>query len=163
VPPAPETRRGIGIGELAPEFELAGPCGAAASLSSLRSPGLPVVLLFLSAGCGSCRELHPHLHRWQITLAEHVTLVAIVAGNEDAALELCTEHGVDNVLFDEAAAPLWHTFHMPGTPSGVVVAPDGHVASASVSGAGALEELVRQTIRNGLQTAEAWKQPSPVA
>jgi hypothetical protein len=52
---------------------------------------------------------------------------------------------------------------MPGTPSGVVIAPDGRVASASVSGAEALEELVRQTIRNGLQTAEAWKQPTPVA
>ena len=161
--PAPETRRGIAQGEMAPEFELAGPCGATASLSSLRGSGLPVVLLFLSAGCGSCRELHPHLHRWQVTLAEHVTLAAVVAGNEDAALALCTEHGVDNVLYDDAPAPLWHSYHMPGTPSGVVVAPDGRVASASVSGAQALEELVRQTIRNGLQTAEAWKQPTPVA
>jgi thiol-disulfide isomerase/thioredoxin/uncharacterized membrane protein YphA (DoxX/SURF4 family) len=163
VPPAPETRRGIAIGEPAPEFELAGPCGSTASLGSLRSSGLPVVVLFLSAGCGSCRELHPHLRRWQVTLAEHVTLAAIVAGNEDAALTLCTEHGVDNVLYDDAPAPLWQSYHMPGTPSGVVIAPDGRVASASVSGAEALEELVRQTIRNGLQTAEAWKQPTPVA
>jgi hypothetical protein len=52
---------------------------------------------------------------------------------------------------------------MPGTPSGVVVAPDGRIASASVIGDRPLEELVRQTIRHGMQPSETWTQPAPVA
>jgi thiol-disulfide isomerase/thioredoxin/uncharacterized membrane protein YphA (DoxX/SURF4 family) len=164
VPPPPaEHRRGLAVGELAPEFELAGPCGAVESLASLRGSGLPVVLLFLSGGCGSCRELHPHLHRWQVTLAEHVTLAVIMLGNEDAALTLCSEHEVENVLHDDRDTPLWHAYEMPGTPSGVVVAPDGRIASASVIGDRPLEELVRQTIRHGMQPSETWTQPAPVA
>jgi hypothetical protein len=92
-----------------------------------------------------------------------VTIAVIMTGRAEAAQALCTEHGVDHVLLDEGGEPLWNVYQMPGTPSGVAVAPDGRVASGVVRGADALEELVRQTIRHSPQTADQWTQPSPVA
>jgi peroxiredoxin len=162
-PRPPRDLHGLPLGAPAPAFELPGSCGTAAlSLASLRAAGLPVVLIFLDESCGACRELHPHLHRWQVTLAERVTIGVITTGT-DAAGDLCTDHGVENVLVDAAGDPLWGTYEMPGTPSAVAVAADGSVASAAVRGAEAIEELVRQTIRQGAQTVETWKQLTPVA
>jgi uncharacterized membrane protein YphA (DoxX/SURF4 family)/peroxiredoxin len=162
--PAPKPEwRGIPLGEPAPDFELTSPGDETVSLGSLRSAGLPVVLLFLSSGCGACRELHPHLHRWQVALAERMTIAVIMNGDADAARVLCTEHDVQHVLVDDGGSPLWESYRMPGTPSGVRIAPDGRVASAAVRGAEALEELVRQTIRHESQTAAQWTQPTPVA
>src|SRR6478609_9621716 len=120
--------------------------------------------MFLDAGCGACRQLHPHLNRWQVALAERISIAVIMSGEVDAARALCSEHRVANVLVDDAGEdPLWEAYRMPGTPSAVAVAPDGSVASAAVRGADALEELVRQTVRHASQTADEWKQPSPAA
>jgi peroxiredoxin len=162
-PAVPHERRGIPLGQPAPDFELRAACDAPASLASLRRAGVPVVLTFLDGGCGSCQELHPHLQRWQVTLSERVAIAVIMSGGAEAARALCTDYGVQNVLVDDSDEPLWRAYRMPGTPSAVAVASDGRVASAAVRGPDALEELVRQTIRGGLQTSEAWKQPSPVA
>jgi hypothetical protein len=161
-PPTPPDRRGLPRGAVAPDFELGGPCDGPASLASLRARGVPVVLLFLDAGCGSCRELHPHLRRWQLALAERLSIAVVMTGAAEGAQALCTDHGVRNVLVDDGDEPLWSTYLMPGTPSGVAVSPDGLVASPAVRGPDALEELVRQTVRHGAQTEDAWKQPSPV-
>ena len=155
---------GIPLGQPAPDFQLKGACEGAASLASLRTAGLPVVLMFLAAGCGSCRELHPHLRRWQVTLAERVAIAVIMTGEAEGAKALCTDRGIQNVLVDAGDEPLWETYRMPGTPSAVAVAPDGRIASDAVRGADALEELVRQTVRRAPQAAERWqRQPSPVA
>jgi hypothetical protein len=115
--------------------------------------------MFLDSGCGSCRELHPHLHRWQVALAERVAIAVIMTGEPEAAHTLCSERGVQNVLVDPGDEPLWEAYRMPGTPSGVAVAPDGRIASAAVRGPDALEELVRQTIRNSAR----WTPQTPVA
>ena len=155
-------RAGIPVGTPAPAFSLEVACGGEGSLAALCGAGLPVVVMFLSSGCGACSELHPHLGRWQTTLADELTIAVIVAGNADAALRLCDEHGVSNVLIDNVDDPLWRAYRMPGTPSALAVAPDGTVASRAVLGADALEELVRQTIRRSAEADETWKQPSPL-
>jgi thiol-disulfide isomerase/thioredoxin len=153
---------GIPVGSPAPEFSLRDACGDEGSLTSLRSAGLPVVLLFLSSGCGACRELHPHLGRWQTTLGERLSIAVIMAGEADAARMLCGEHGVRNVLIDGPGDPLWQVYGMPGTPSGLAVAPDGAVASVAVRGPDALEELVRHTLGYAGQADGTWKQPVPM-
>jgi peroxiredoxin len=152
---------GIPPGELAPSFELRGACDGPASLESLRSAGVPVVLMFLRTGCGVCSTLHPHLRRWQIALADRVSIAVIVDG-ADAARDLCTEHRVENVLVDDRSNPVRLAYQMPTTPSAVAVSPYGRVASDAVRGADAIEELVRQTIRLSPVPGAA-KEPSPVA
>ena len=160
--PLPPDRGGLEVGQPAPDFELPGACNEAARLAALRSAGRPLVLMFVSAGCGACRELHPHLHRWQVALAERLVLAIVMTGDAAAARELCSEHGVENVFVDETDKPLWEIYKMPGTPSAVAIATDGTIASSSVSGADAIEQLVRHTVRQGEQTAEAWKRATPV-
>jgi uncharacterized membrane protein YphA (DoxX/SURF4 family)/thiol-disulfide isomerase/thioredoxin len=160
----PPSGHGMALGTPAPGFELSSPCGGRpGSLDSLRAAGLPVVLMFLGGGCGSCRQIQPHLHRWQVTLEERLSIAVVFSGMDHQARELCTDFGIDNVLFAERAYPLWGTYEMPGTPSAVLISADGHIASGSVLGADALEELVRQTIRHEPQIADAWNQLTPVA
>jgi hypothetical protein len=120
------------------------------------------VLVFLDGGCGSCSELHPHLGRWQKTLAERVVIAVIISGQIEAARPLCEEHAIANVLFDGTSERLSNIYRMPGTPSAVALDSEGRIASKPVLGADGIEELVRQAIRRGAASTEPWKQPSPV-
>jgi uncharacterized membrane protein YphA (DoxX/SURF4 family) len=77
--------------------------------------GLPAALVFVSPGCGPCRELVPQLESWR--------------GAMDGRLGLVT---VENAS----------AFGVATTPSAVIVAPDGSIASGTATGAVGVEELV---------------------
>jgi thiol-disulfide isomerase/thioredoxin/uncharacterized membrane protein YphA (DoxX/SURF4 family) len=153
--------RGLEPGVPAPEFRLQSAAGGTYSLGSLRERGLPIVVLFLDSGCGSCRELHPHLRRWQRALRDRLALVVVMRGEPSAATALTDEHGVTDVLVDHGFDPLSARFQITSTPSAVVVGSDGRIGSRPVRGAAAIEELVRQTIKLAEDVGK-WKQPTAI-
>jgi peroxiredoxin len=153
--------RGLEPGTPAPAFSLPTASGDTCSLEALHERGLPIVLIFIDSGCGSCVELHPHLRRWQRALRDRLSIAVVARGDASAATALAEQHGVTDVLVDTGPEPLSARFRIQSAPSAVVVDGSGEVATRPARGADAIEELVRQTLKRA-QDAETWKQPSPI-
>ena len=145
---------GLPVGDPAPEFALRNLDGDHATLASLHDRGRPVVLFFTHPRCGPCHEILPSLARWQTSFAEELTIVIVSAGGLDANRELYETQGVTEVLLQQASE-VYDAYAMRGTPSAVVVAPDGRIASATAEGGFPIEELVRLTLRRAAPVVQA--------
>lgn len=132
---------GLPIGERAPAFALAAVDGAETSLDLLRANGKPIVLLFTDPGCGPCTALLPDISRWQQVHAADATIVLVSRGSEDANRAKRTEFGVTNVLMQENRE-VAEAYRAAGTPSAVLVRPDGTIGSPVVAGADGIRQLV---------------------
>lgn len=136
---------GLPVGTQAPEFGLVSVHGETLTLGTLRSAGKPVLLLFTSPGCGPCESLMPEVGTWQRDRDGAVTVGIISAGPPDAIAAVAGEHGLRNVLRQEA----WEvaeSYHYRGTPSAVVVSPDGRIATPLVAGPDPIRSLFSRTV-----------------
>jgi thiol-disulfide isomerase/thioredoxin len=116
----------------APDFE---------ALGALLERRLPLLLVFISPGCGPCEALMPDLASWQSAHAEHLT-VAVLANGESAEIGAEAErHGLVDV-FADAEGQMYDAYEASGTPSAVLIAADGTVASFVAAGPSAIAELV---------------------
>jgi peroxiredoxin len=136
---------GLLRGMEAPDFELTALRGEAATLRDLTSESRPVVLIFLSAGCGSCAPLVAEIGRWQESLAENVVLAPIFSGERATVVRLTEDHDLTIALADEGTAT-FDRYLLPTMPSAVLIDPDGTIAGAAAVGPPAVEELIRAAI-----------------
>jgi len=134
-------QRGLDPGTPAPAFELAEADGATVSLEHLLAPRLPLLLLFTSPGCGPCDALLPDVASWQSAHADRLTVAIFVDGEPAEVRATAERHGLGTVLVDSGGR-VYDAYDASGTPSAVLVAGDGTVASRLASGAGAIAELV---------------------
>ncbi len=156
---------GLPVGAEAPTFRLQGLYGETLTLEALRAPGKPVMLLFTDPDCGPCTAMLPEIGRWQGEHAEKLTISLISRGVLEDNRTKSTEHGLTNVLLQED----WEVseaYQVAGTPSAVIVEPDGKVGSSVAGGSIAIESLVAQTVgvpRPGLplQPQQAQGEPCP--
>ena len=111
------------------------------SLADLLAPGLPVLLVTLSPGCGPCKRLRPDVARWAQLFAGRVTVVALATGTAEANLPSYADLGLLTVLVDEDAA-VRTALGTSATPSAVVIGSDGRLASPVAGG----ENLVRRLL-----------------
>jgi peroxiredoxin len=132
---------GLPVGSPAPDFALPGLDGDEVTLAGLRSAGRPVLLVFGSPGCSSCRSLMPQVATWQSEYSERFTTVLISAGTiAQARAETDGQHlGTVAVQPDRAVAT---AYQATGTPSALVVSAEGQVASPVAAGADAIRSLV---------------------
>jgi thiol-disulfide isomerase/thioredoxin/uncharacterized membrane protein YphA (DoxX/SURF4 family) len=79
--------------------------------------GLPTAVVFVSPDCGPCRALIPELARWRSAMDGRLTLLTVDAGASE--------------------------FGVTATPSALIVAPDGRIASGTATGVAGVEALVR--------------------
>ena len=136
---------GLPVGARAPAFALSGLHGETLTLDALCAQQKPLLLLFSDPGCGPCSTLLPDVGRWQREYVGQLTTVVISRGTVAANRAKSTEHGVTSILLqqnDEVA----QAYHSAGTPSGVIVLPDGTIGSPIKPGVDALRELVQTTI-----------------
>lgn len=133
---------GLEPGDEAPGFTLEDLTGESeVTLRELLGPGLPVLLVFTSPGCAACEALMPDLAGWQVAHADRLT-VAVVAEGEPDELRVHAEHrGLRRVLAD-ADGELYDAYEAAGTPSAVLVAPDGAIGSRLAVGPSRIVELV---------------------
>jgi peroxiredoxin len=96
--------------------------------------------------------------RWEHEYASALTLAVISQGTPEANLHKSAEHGISRVLLqhDREVAEQYQAF---GTPSAVLVQPDGHIGSSLSPGADAIRALVARTVGS---PAEAGALPPPV-
>jgi peroxiredoxin len=146
--PAQSQQPGLPIGSQAPEFSLNGLYGETLTLDALRATQKPVLLLFTDPGCGPCTALLPEIRRWQKEHAEKLTISLISRGSLEQNRAKSTEHGLRDVLLQQE----WevaHSYEAYGTPSAVLVLPDGRIGSPLASGEEAIQNLVAQAAGAG--------------
>jgi peroxiredoxin/uncharacterized membrane protein YphA (DoxX/SURF4 family) len=132
--------KGLPVGTQAPDFELPGLNGERLTLDSLCASGKPVMLLFTSSGCGPCTEMLPEIARWQEDLAETLTISLISGGEPEENRAKSSEHGLRDVLLDDRGVS--DEYEVRGTPSAVLVRPDGTMGSSIALGGEAIGALV---------------------
>jgi methylamine dehydrogenase accessory protein MauD len=142
-PPTPAApAAGLPVHSQAPFFRLADLDGESVTLDALRAEGRPLLLLFTDPDCGPCNALLPEIGRWQREIAT-ATVVVVSRGAADANRTKAAEHGVTRLLLQEnwevAAA-----YRVAGTPSAVVVLPDGTVGSPLAQGLEEIRALVER-------------------
>jgi peroxiredoxin len=154
---------GLPVGDEAPAFSLSGLHGETITLNSLRSSGQPVMLLFTDPGCGPCTALLPEIRRWQREHSEQLTVSLVSRGGLEANRAKATEHGLRGVLLQKD----WEVseaYEVRGTPSAVLVAPDGKVASPVAGGAEGVRALLSYAVGERAQLPmqpQAQGQPCP--
>jgi thiol-disulfide isomerase/thioredoxin/uncharacterized membrane protein YphA (DoxX/SURF4 family) len=141
---------GLPVGSQAPDFSLSGLHGETLTLESLGSSGKPVMLLFTDPNCGPCNALLPEVGRWQQEHAEKLSISLVSRGTPEENRTKASEHGLQNVLLQED----WEVhdvYRANGTPSAVLVAPEGAIGSPVVGGTEAIRALVSQVVRERAQ------------
>jgi peroxiredoxin len=136
---------GLPVGSAAPEFSLSGLHGETITLEALRSSGKPVMALFTDPGCGPCNALLPEVGRWQEEHAPKLTLALISRGEVEENRTKASEHGLLYVLLQKD----WEvseSYEVRGTPSAVLIAPDGKVASPVAGGVEGIRGLLAYAV-----------------
>ena len=149
---------GLPVGSAAPEFSLSGLHGEFLTLDALRSSGKPVMALFTDPGCGPCNALLPDVGRWQEEHAQKLTLALISRGEVEENKIKAQEHGLRNVLLQKD----WEvseSFEVRGTPSAVLISPDGKVASPVAGGAEGIRGLLSYAVGERTQLPMQPHQP----
>jgi methylamine dehydrogenase accessory protein MauD len=152
--PQTEPEAGLPVGAEAPAFRLQGFYGETLTLEALRAPGRPVLLIFTDPNCGPCTSLLPEIGRWQHEYAEKLTISLVSRGTPEENRTKSAEHGVISVLLQED----WEVseaYQVPGTPSAVLVQPDGTIGSPVAAGPEAIQSLVTRTVGGPAQGEHA--------
>lgn len=153
VPAQPEVPpQGVPVGQPAPAFELQALDGPNVSLAHLLEEGKPLVLLFTHPSCGPCTELMPEVAQWQGEQAAHFRLALISRGEAKENRSKMKGQKIHTVLLQkemEASAD----YQAYGTPSAVLVRPNGTIGSSVAGGAEAIRTLISNTINESLAGA----------
>ena len=144
-PKEAEVPLGLPVGSPAPAFRLPALDGEEATLNTLLAAGNPVLLVFSSPTCGPCVDLLPELAQWQRTHADHFTLAVVNRGAVETVRAKVADHPLTNVLIqkDNEVATAYQS---TGTPSAVLIAPDGKIRSPLAAGPNAVRDLVKRAI-----------------
>jgi len=135
---------GLPVGTSAPAFRLADLKGEEITLDELRTDSKPVLLIFADPDCGPCQALLPDVGRWQRKYASKLTLAVLSSGTPGVNRK-ATKHAVTHMLLqqDREVAQAYQT---RGTPSAVLVLPDGTIGSPLAQGADAIRALVARAV-----------------
>lgn len=136
---------GLAPGTPAPAFWLPSTHGDRVALGDLLEPGRPVLLLFTSPTCGPCSLLMPEVARWQREHGDELTVALLSDGDPELIRAEAAEHGLLHVLVDEKLSA-YEAYEANGTPSAVLVAGDGTIASWLAAGGDWIETLVEQAL-----------------
>jgi hypothetical protein len=137
---------GLPVGAPAPEFQFQEARGGTLSLKALRGRGAPVLLIFAGRGCTFSWDLERDLARWQRVLADRLTIAVASHGTLDENVWQSQTLGISDVLL-QPNYELLRIYRVRGTPSAVVISPDGRISSSLAQGQPAIEALVRVTLR----------------
>jgi thiol-disulfide isomerase/thioredoxin len=149
---------GLPVGSAAPDFSLSGLHGETLTLDALRSSGKPVMMLFTDPGCGPCNAMLPEVGRWQEEHTQELTLSLISRGEVEENKTKAQEHALRNVVLQKD----WEvseSYEVRGTPSAVLISPDGKVASPVAGGDKGIRALLSYAVGERAQLPMQPHQP----
>jgi thiol-disulfide isomerase/thioredoxin len=126
-------------------FAVADSAGGEVTLDDLLAPGPPLLLIFASPQCDPCKTLLPEVARWQAEHAGRLTVAVASDGTPEDVRAEAEKLGLDHVLVDEGAG-LHRSFEADGTPSAVLIAADGSIASRVAPGPDRIREIVSDVL-----------------
>jgi peroxiredoxin/uncharacterized membrane protein YphA (DoxX/SURF4 family) len=139
---APVATAGLPVGTPAPAFELPGLDGERVSLSALRDHTQDELLLvFSDPACGPCSALMPQVADWQRERPGGLRTILVSRGAAEANRAHAVEHGLTDILI-QTDREVSESFSASATPSAVVLAADGTVASAVHAGEDQIRALI---------------------
>lgn len=150
------------VGQNAPSFRLEDSRGQVKTLSSISTPGRPLVLVFGSSTCGACVSLFPHLGRWHSTLSERVDIAVIARADTEGARQISGANDLPEVLADPTG-DAFDAYGIVASPLAVSLTPDGRIANGPAVGQDAIEELIRLTLHRSKPTHTEWMQTTRAA
>lgn len=133
--------QGLPVGTPAPAFALPDLEGNSITFDSLRTPGVPLMLLFTDPGCGPCNQILRQLNRWRAVAGNRLDLAVISRGSREANLAKAREHGLDRLLL-QPDPEVSQAYGAYGTPAAVIVRPDGTIGTPLTGGIEAIQALV---------------------
>ena len=135
---------GLPTGTVAPSFSLSGLHGETMTLNALRAGGKPLLLIFSDPHCGPCNALLPEIGRWQRENTSKLSVALITRGTVEENRTKSAEHGLTQVLLqqDREVAEQYQSY---GTPSAVLIRPDGRIDSQLAMGSEQIKTLVSKT------------------
>ena len=136
---------GLPIDAEAPPFSLSGVHGETLTLDYLRAANRPLLLMFSDPTCGPCNTLLPEIALWQRQYADRLTVALVSRGSLEANQAKSAEHGLVNVLV-QSDGEVSAAYLEAGTPSALLVRPDGTIGSPLAAGAEAIRQLVDQVV-----------------
>jgi peroxiredoxin/uncharacterized membrane protein YphA (DoxX/SURF4 family) len=140
---------GLPVGASAPDFAHPDVDGKIITLESLLAKGQPLALVFVGAGCEACHFLLPNLARWQGTLPDRITIALIGAGSKEELRELAEANGLTNMLVQDESET-FDAYRAAASPSVVIVAPDGTIATSMRATHALIENVVRRAAQEGV-------------
>lgn len=161
-----EEEEGLPYGAPAPAFSLSGLYGETMTLDALRAAEKPVLLIFTDPGCGPCNAMMGDVGKWQREHADKLNVVLISRGSLEDNRAKKKQHNLTTVLMqqDNEVADAYLTY---GTPTAVLVRPDGTIGSAAAGGADEIRTLVKQAVEGRVPVPAprpaAAPRPAPVA
>jgi uncharacterized membrane protein YphA (DoxX/SURF4 family)/thiol-disulfide isomerase/thioredoxin len=131
---------GLPVGAHAPSFELPALDGSRVALADLLGHRR-IALLFVHPGCGPCIALIPDIARWDRDLRERLAIVVLSERSAEENRPLFAEDRVDVVLL-QAGREVADAYQAYGTPTAVIVEPNGTIGSAPAPGGEAIAALI---------------------
>ncbi len=155
-----EEEEGLPYGAPAPAFSLSGLYGETMTLDALRARGNPVLLIFSDPGCGPCNAMMGDVGAWQRDHADKLSVALISRGSVDENRKKQQQNNLTTVLMqkDSEVADEYLTF---GTPTAVLVTPDGTIGSAPAGGADEIRMLVKQALEGRVPVPAPRPAPAP--
>jgi peroxiredoxin len=138
-----EEEEGLPFGAPAPAFSLSGLYGETMTLDALRAAEKPVLLIFTDPSCGPCNAMMSDVGKWQHELSDKLTVAVITRGSLEDNRTKKKQNNLTHVLMQQnnEVADAYMTY---GTPTAVLVRPDGTIGSGAAGGADEIRTLVRQ-------------------
>lgn len=137
--------RGLTVGTRAPTFSLPNLKGEVVTLDVLRARGLPIVLLFTDPHCGACDALMPKVDEWQRDYGDKITLVSLSHGTAEANLAKAGTYRIGEVLLQQDHE-VDDAYKVDGTPTALLVRPDGTIGSPQAGAVDMIVSLVAGTV-----------------
>jgi thiol-disulfide isomerase/thioredoxin/uncharacterized membrane protein YphA (DoxX/SURF4 family) len=132
---------GLPIDSIAPDFELPAYHGGTKSLAQLLESRKPLLLLFTSPHCGPCIVIFKEIKEWQEAHKDQLTIAVITRGTVKDNFVNVARNSLGEVLLQKERE-VGEKYGGLATPTGVVVSPDGRIASRVAMGAAEIRTLL---------------------
>lgn len=138
---------GLPIDTIAPDFELPAYDGGTKTLRSLLEHGKPLLLLFTSPHCGPCIVIFKEIKEWQEAHKDQLTIAVISRGTIKENFVNVARNSLGEVLLQKERE-VGEKYGGLMTPTGVVVSPDGRIASRVAAGRDEIHNLLNSVLGN---------------
>jgi peroxiredoxin/uncharacterized membrane protein YphA (DoxX/SURF4 family) len=155
-----EEEEGLPYGAPAPAFTLSGLYGETMTLDALRAQDKPVLLIFSDPTCGPCNAMMGDVGKWQREHSDKLTTVVVTRGSLEENRKKQKQHNLTHVLMQKDSE-IADAYLTDGTPTAVLVTPDGKIGSGAAGGSSEIRTLVKQAVEGRVPIPAPRPMPAP--